>query len=59
MDTPMLVDQQKTTFINNVQTLGAIKRTYQVLCSLGRDDSLRNQYCWHTLMMMMMMIKIQ
>ena len=37
MDTSVLADQQKVTFINSVLTLGVIKKTYQERWLIGMD----------------------
>ena len=37
MDTPVVINQQRLTFINSVPTLDAIKRIYQEKWSIGTD----------------------
>ena len=37
MDTPVLADKQKLTFISSVQTLGAVWRIYEVQWLIGTD----------------------
>ena len=47
MDTPVLVDQQKITFISSVWTLDAVKRTYQEQWPIeidGKSDSRESMY---------------
>ena len=38
MDTPVLADQEKLTFISSAQTLGAVLSTCQMQWSIGMDD---------------------
>ena len=43
MDAPVLADQQKLTFISTVQTLNAIKTTYQVQKLIGTDSERKSR----------------
>ena len=57
MDTPVFIEPQRSSYISPVQTLDAVKKSYQEQWPIGMDGERDSKNpCYHQALMMMMMM---